>query len=235
MAETFRLAPQEFDPAIPVAQIKEHPKNPNKGDTAAIGKSLAAHGYYGAILVQKSTGYALRGNHTYRQSVAAGALTLPGFWLDVDDAEAARIMLDDNHAARLGLDDDTLLAALLTELDEDGALPATYTVDDLDDVLARAGQVDEAPGPDGAHWAEGDDELEQRRGTIEGYADRKQGGDLVEIILVFTQDERAEIGRIVDQARKAASAPEMRAAEVVLAALRHYARETLEMGDDAAG
>lgn len=134
----FFLAPQEYDPAIPVESLSEHPRNPNQGDIGAIHQSMTAHGYYGGILVQRSTGWVLRGNHTYRTAKALGAVTVPGFWIDVDDAEGERIMLDDNHAARLGLDDDALLLALLAEhAQSDRGLPATYTGDDLDDIAAR--------------------------------------------------------------------------------------------------
>jgi hypothetical protein len=135
-AEGFRLAPQEYDPAIPVEALGEHPRNPNQGDTGAIHLSMGAHGYYGGILVHRGTGNVIRGNHTYRTAVQKGATHIPGFWLDVDDAEAERIMLDDNHAGRLGMDDQSLLAALLVEMASRGELPATYTGDDVDNILA---------------------------------------------------------------------------------------------------
>ena len=134
--EGFRLAPQRYVEAIPVEDLTEHPDNPNQGDVGAIHLSMSAHGYYGAILAQASTGRVLRGNHTFRTAVQKGARAVPGFLLDVDDDEAKRIMLDDNHAARLGMDDQALLAALLTELAGRGQLPATYTGDDVDNILA---------------------------------------------------------------------------------------------------
>lgn len=133
----FRLAPQQFDPAVPIADVGEHPRNPNEGDVGAISLSMDDHGFYGAILVQRSTGYILRGNHTYRTAVLKGAAAVPGFWLDVDDDEAARIMLDDNHAARLGMDNQAALADLLRALAaSDAGLPATYDGDDLDNIVA---------------------------------------------------------------------------------------------------
>ena len=135
-AGDFRLAPQRYVDAFPVAELSEHPDNPNQGDVGAIHLSMGAHGYYGGILVQESTGRVLRGNHTYRTAVQKGAEAIPLFLLDVDDDEAKAIMLDDNHAARLGMDDQSLLAALLVEQLERGKLPATYTRDDVDNILA---------------------------------------------------------------------------------------------------
>lgn len=131
----FRLAPQRFDPAIPVDALSEHPDNANQGDIGAIHASMADHGYYGGILVHEASGRVIRGNHTYRTAVQQGATHVPGFWLDVDAAEAKRIMLDDNHAARLGIDDQALLAAALRELAEAGKMPATYDGDDLDAII----------------------------------------------------------------------------------------------------
>jgi hypothetical protein len=131
----FRLGPQQFDPAIPVESISEHPRNPNEGDIGAIHESMGQHGFVGAIMVQRSTGYVLDGNHTYRTAVAKGALTLPGFWLDVDDDEALRILMDINHTARLGRDDLALASALLLDLRGRGDLPASYSDDDLQQML----------------------------------------------------------------------------------------------------
>ena len=139
----FRLAPQEFDPAIPISEIREHPKNVNEGDVGAIDSSMRAHGMAGGILVQRSTGYIISGNHTYRTAVGQGAEALPGFWVDVDDDEAVRMMLDWNHSGRLGRDDPYKAAEVLIELAGRDALPATYTRDDVDDILA---QIDEGTG-----------------------------------------------------------------------------------------
>lgn len=112
----FRLAAQEYDPAIPVATITEHPDNPNEGNTGVLDESLAEHGFYGAIIVQRSTCYILAGNHRHREAVAAGATTLPGFWLDVDDEQAAKIMVVDNESTRLGRTNAARLVALLKPL-----------------------------------------------------------------------------------------------------------------------
>lgn len=131
----FRLAPQEYDPAIPLDTLTEYPGNPNMGAAGVIVESLEAHGFYGAIIVQRSTRHVLAGNHRYRLAREAGASTLPGFWMDVDDEEAARLVAIDNHSARLGRDDEALLVALLTSLPD---LTGTgYPARDLDDMIAR--------------------------------------------------------------------------------------------------
>jgi Pyridoxal-phosphate dependent enzyme len=141
----FRLAAQEYDPAIDVATISEHPGNPNEGDTGVLDESLAEHGFYGAILVQRSTRYILAGNHRHREAVAAGATTLPGFWLDVDDEQAAKIMAVDNESTRRGRTNAAALVALLrpmTDLRGSG-----YTEAQLAALLRGEGGAPGGPHP----------------------------------------------------------------------------------------
>jgi ParB/Sulfiredoxin domain len=122
----FHLAPQEYDPAIPVTTLREHPKNYNLGDTEAIAESLDAHGFYGAVIAQKSTGLIVAGNHRYRIARDKGAPTIPGFWLDCDDDEAERILSHDNLTSKLAKVDEERLIALLTGVrDRTGSLYGT--------------------------------------------------------------------------------------------------------------
>jgi ParB-like chromosome segregation protein Spo0J len=84
---------------------------------ASISESMSINGFYGAILVQASTGYILVGNHRFREAVRQGADKIPVFWADVDDEEALRIMLADNKTADEGTYDETVLEELLASLD----------------------------------------------------------------------------------------------------------------------
>lgn len=107
----------------PVAAVHLHPRNPRRGDVAAIGESIEANGWFGAILAQKSSGYILAGNHRYRAAVARGARAVPVLWIDCDDADALRIMLADNRTSDLADYDRGELADLLRHLREtDGRL-----------------------------------------------------------------------------------------------------------------
>jgi hypothetical protein len=129
---------QEYDPAVPVTKISENPDNPRRGDDAAVASSMERNGVYGAILLQRSTGHVLAGNTRYRVLRAAGAKTVPAFWIDCDDDTALRIMLADNRTADLAYYDDELLLELLARLAETEALYGTgYTPDDYSDLLAR--------------------------------------------------------------------------------------------------
>lgn len=136
----FRVNPQDFDPACPVDQLRLHPDNAREGDVGAIWESIQENGFFGALLVQRSTGYILKGNHTYKASLAAGASHVPVLWLDVDDAAATRILLVDNAASdRAGYDNAGLQELLRQVLDDAGTLAGTgYTTDDLDALIAAA-------------------------------------------------------------------------------------------------
>lgn len=107
---------QEFDPAVPVDSLTEHPDNPRRGDDAAVSDSITHNGFYGAIVAQRSTGRILAGNTRFRAMVAAGASTVPVVWVDVDDERATRIMLADNRTSDLAYYDDAALSAILSAL-----------------------------------------------------------------------------------------------------------------------
>jgi hypothetical protein len=149
--DSFWLADQEYDPAIPIDAITEHPDNPNQGDIGAIAESMSEHGFYGAVLVQRSTRYIVAGNHRHRTAKAKGAQTIPGFWLDVDDDTALRILAIDNRSTHLATFDESKLLALLTGLAARprGLRGTGYDGDDVDD-LVRAIAGDGQGGPDPA-------------------------------------------------------------------------------------
>lgn len=137
-APTFRIADQEYDPAIELATVEPHPENVNEGDDGAVIESVDEHGFYGGILVQKSTRRILFGHTRYRAANARGATHLPGFWLDVDDDEARRILLVDNETNRKGRNRADDLAALLVELEQTprGLAGTGFDTDDLGTILA---------------------------------------------------------------------------------------------------
>jgi DNA modification methylase len=125
---------QEYDPAVPVASLSEHPDNPRRGNVDAIDGSMRIHGFYGAVLAQLHTGRIVAGNHRYRVAVERGEDTLPVIWLDVDDDQARRILLADNRTGDLGDYSPETLEALLRELlvETDLGLAGTgYSVQDL--------------------------------------------------------------------------------------------------------
>lgn len=122
---------------VDLSELRQHPRNPRRGDVAAIRKSIRKNGWYGVIVAQKSTGNILAGNHRYLAAKREGAKSAPVVWVDVDDATALRILLVDNRANDLAEYDDDCLAELLDEInDETGSLAGTgYDDRDLQKLL----------------------------------------------------------------------------------------------------
>lgn len=102
----------------PIADLIEHPDNPNRGDMNVIRESIEHHGFYGAVLVQKSTGYIIAGNHRTRAAAELGETTVPAIVVDVNDEQARRIMLMDNRARDRSDTDDTILRMILADMDD---------------------------------------------------------------------------------------------------------------------
>lgn len=118
-------------------KIREHPRNPRKGDVEAIKESMQANGVYRPVIVQKSSGYILAGNHTYRAMRELGETLIPVVFVDVDDDTATRILLADNKTAELAKYDDKALAELLENIpDLDGTGFDERDLQDLQDLLA---------------------------------------------------------------------------------------------------
>lgn len=113
--------------------IQQHPDNANNGDVDLIEESIRVNGMYAPVWVQRSTGYIVKGNHTYLAAYALGADEIPVIYLDIDDLAAKRIMVVDNEATRKGFNDEAQLAQLLREINESeiGLRGSGYDGDDL--------------------------------------------------------------------------------------------------------
>lgn len=128
---------------IPIDQPRPRKHNPRRGDIDAIAESLERNGQYRPIVVNKPTGEILAGNHTYAAAKRLGWTHIAATFVDVDEDQAARIVLADNRTADIGDYDDTLLLDLLKSLDGD-LIGTGYTQDDADALaaLGSAGVAD---------------------------------------------------------------------------------------------
>jgi len=133
-----------------VDSLVVHPENPRTGDTRKIRESIKANGFYGVLVVQKSTRCVLAGNHRLIAAREMGAKKLPVIWVECSDDEALRIMLADNRTSDLATYDNAKLAELLEYVQQDvGTLIGTgYTLAELS---ALAGDVDQDVDPE-AMW-----------------------------------------------------------------------------------
>ena len=131
----MRTVKQELTDA-PLDSITPHPDNPRRGDVRAIRGSIEATGFYGAVIVQRSSGYIIAGSHRWQAARAIGADTVPALVADVTDEEAVRIMAADNRTSDLaGYDAQTQLQMLmgLAEM-EAGMAGSGYGPSDLEEL-----------------------------------------------------------------------------------------------------
>ena len=122
---------------VGIDSVRPHPKNVRQGDIGAICESLQAHGQYRAIVAQRTTGYILAGNHTWKAAKQLGWSNITAHFIDCDDDQAMRILLADNRANDLATYDNSALIDLLKELSEtdDGLTGTLYDGDDIDQLI----------------------------------------------------------------------------------------------------
>ena len=70
---------------VDVGAISCHPKNARKGNVEKIVESIRANGFYNPLIVQRSTGFILAGNHRYLASLELGMKTVPVVFIECDD------------------------------------------------------------------------------------------------------------------------------------------------------
>lgn len=131
----------EYEERVDVDRLALHPRNQRRGNVGRVEQLIEDNGFHGVLLVQRSTGFVLAGNHTLQAAKAAGLRKLPVIWYDVDDDEALRILLGDNRGSDdAGYELDGL-AALLSELEaSDRGLAGTgWTSADLEGMLDKLG------------------------------------------------------------------------------------------------
>lgn len=120
-----------------ISDLSTYHKNPRRGDVDAIAESLKARGQYRPIVVNIGTHAShdyeiLAGNHTYLAAKKLGWKTIQATTVDVDDDQAAQIVLADNRLADLGSYDDETLSALLSDVSSlDGLGWSQNDVDEL--------------------------------------------------------------------------------------------------------
>ena len=122
---------------VAIVDLKPHPKNPNVGDRDAIRESILENGFYGTVLIQKSTGYTIAGYHRSDVFGELGGERVPAMVADVDDETALRIMAVDNESNRRGRFDMGKLADVLELLQPGGLQGSGFSNDDLAEILKK--------------------------------------------------------------------------------------------------
>lgn len=185
--ETTHVSPSE---------LRIYSRNPRKGNVGAVAASLKAHGQYRPVVANI-------GSHTGRPNeVLAGNHTVKAFrslaqrepdneqwnnilvhWVDVDDDQAARIVLADNRTSQLGGYDNKALSGLLADVsnDLDGL---GYTAEDLDMITSLdRGQSDDDPGD----YFDDDDEDDEDPDS------GGRGNPVIAYAIVFDNDKQKRV------------------------------------------
>jgi len=237
-------------------EVPRAERNPRQHDVDQIRLSLATFGCTVAGILDERTGRLVAGHGRLAALEAMRAdgdpppkgveadkdgrwrVPIVRGWASQDDEEAEAYLLADNRITERGGWDDPLLAQILDGLAShsiDLLVAAGYDADDLDDVVAAAGEVPVLPpAPTSATYAETPEEAAERRERIASYQQRSAGGALTEMILVFTVEEHSEAVELIRTIRERDG--DLPLAQVVLAALRTHAGAVTAAADgDGAG
>lgn len=183
---------------VPLDSIKPHPRNPRRGDVAAIAASLERFGQMRPIVVWAGKSYIVAGNHTW---LGAGELSwthIAAVSVEMGEDEALGYLLADNRTADLGRYDDDARLSILSALAQRGKLVGTgYSPDDIDDLIAaRDAVLRTDPQPFTGGYSETDEEIAARE------ARRAEGLVLREVVLMLTGDQYDNFGQYVKMLRK---------------------------------
>lgn len=164
--------------AVPIETLHPYPGNARRGNVGKLAESIRAHGQYRPLVVNRRDNIILAGNHTYQAMRQLGATSIAVTFVDVDDAEAARINLVDN---RLSDEADYDLSALLAQLNDLGDLGGTgYDAHDLDELASELADSISTP----------------ERGEAEKPRDLKKPGS---VKVVVTPDDLAIVERALQR------------------------------------
>jgi len=103
---------------VPIAELREFPNNPRRGDVDLLIESLSYHGQYRPIVANRRTSEVLAGWHTLKAARKLGWQMIAVTWVDVDPITAKRIVLADNRLNDIASYDDTALLDLLMLLED---------------------------------------------------------------------------------------------------------------------
>ncbi len=127
--------------AVPIGDLHPYERNPRRGDVATIVRSLELNGQYRPIVARAGTNEVLAGNHTLLAALELGWEEIAATFVEVDDEQAARIVLVDNRANDLAGDELASLLQSQPSLDGTGWQPQ-----ELDRLLAS---LEREKGDDG--------------------------------------------------------------------------------------
>lgn len=133
MLGQVRIPEDLRDLLVRIESVHQHPDNPNSGDVEMIADSILTYGFTSPIIVQKSTGYIVAGNHRYAAMLALEQVLIPAVVIDMTDEEALGYLLMDNRSAEMAVRDEFLVTNILETLAQrpQGLTGTGYDLKDL--------------------------------------------------------------------------------------------------------
>lgn len=136
---------------VEIDALHPYHRNPRRGNVGKIAESLRARGQYRPIVVNRGTyteypNEILAGNHTWQAAKSLKWDTIQVTFVDVDEDQAAQIVLADNRLADIGSYDVSALAEVIDSV-SDPTLGTGYTDDDIAEILAAVAPK-KLPGAD---------------------------------------------------------------------------------------
>lgn len=122
---------------VPLGKLKEHPENARRGNVDMVADSLALHGQYKPVVVNKRkplAGTIVAGHHLVAAAKRLGWESVAVAWVDLSEEDHRRVMLMDNRSSDVAKNDDQGLLDLLTSLG-DNLLGTGYDESDVDALL----------------------------------------------------------------------------------------------------
>jgi ParB-like chromosome segregation protein Spo0J len=144
--------PESLKPLlIPIDSVRQYPGNYRNGDIDTIMESIQVNGYMSPIVVQRSTGYIVAGNHRYQAMLGLGQDAIPAVVVDIDDDRAKRYLVADNRTSDVAMNDNALLMDILQELNETemGLAGSGFDEDAMNRLLLEMSQTDMPDGDGG--------------------------------------------------------------------------------------
>ena len=139
---------------VKLDDVELHPDNARKGSLKRIQEGMVAHGFVAPIVIQKSTGYVVAGNHRVRVARKLRKNpklnlkkhdfnVIPAGIADMDDDEALDYLLIDNKAADEAGYDETLVSEIFRKRGERDLTGTGYSTKEVDVIHARAAWQDD--------------------------------------------------------------------------------------------
>lgn len=134
-----KILEQQYE-IVSIDAIKPHPQNARCGNTAGICESISENGFFGAVYVQRSSGFILAGKHRWDSAKREGLRDIPVIWIEASDTAARKILAADNALADQAKYSDHALAELLTEIySESGLRGSGYDQASYDALITQLG------------------------------------------------------------------------------------------------